>query len=390
MDGNIKAALDIGTYNINVVIANDAASKNIIGYGESPSIGFKKGMVSDIEACAKSIRAAVEQAEKMAGVRISSAYVGFSGSEIISTNIISTLELNQPNKEISSSDIQLIKDSCGTKVHTEEFLIIHLIPRDYAVNGCWGIDDPTGMVGSNMELEAHLVRARVAAIRNLYKALQRAEIKPMELLFTPLVIAEQLLEQAEKEIGTMVVDIGGSTTGLCWYHRGKPWLTTSLPIGSEHITSDMAIGLRAPMSVVAEIKSNFDLAEIAASAEEIEITGLSDHQLKRVSGQLVKKIIEARLSEIIDLIQTSIINYGQGVTPTELVLVGGGSKLKGLPEFFSQTIDIPVRVADINGTAAQLLINYGVQKHAKKYQKDEKLLKKFKSTFRSVINRFKN
>lgn len=385
MDGNIKAALDIGTYNINAVIAMDTDNgRSVIGYGESPSIGFKKGMVSDIEACAKSIRAAIEQAEKMAGVRISSAYVGFSGNEIISANIISTLELTEPNKEITSSDIDLIKESCRAQVHNEEFCVIHLIPRDYAVNGCWGIDHPIGMVGNIMDLEAHLVRARLTAIQNLYKALQRSEIKPEELLFTPLIMAEQLLEPAEKEIGTMVVDIGGSNTGLCWYHRGKPWLTTSLPIGSEHITSDMAIGLRAPMSVVAEIKSNLGLAEVAA-AEEIEITSLSNHQLKRVSRELVNEIIEARLNEIIDLIKSSINSFGHGITPAELVIVGGGSKLKGLTEFFSKNIDIPVRV--VNAEAAQLLINYGVQKKVKHNQGGNKLLTKLTSRFRSVVHK---
>lgn len=393
VDSNVVAALDIGTCSVNVIIGTTSnRQNNILGYGRSPSVGFKKGIVLDIEACAKSIKLAVGQAKKMSGIDIDHTYVGFSGGEIISSNVTMSLQLPEPNREITSADLELLIKKCRSKIHNN-YTYIHLIPREFAVNSYWGVDDPIGMVASRIEMETHMVRGQQPAIQNLYKALSLAEITPKETFYTPLIVADQVLTTVEKEIGVMLLDIGGSSTGLCWYHRGKPWLTTSLPIGGEHITSDMAIGLRIPMTIANQIKVNFSIEQL--TEREIAIPDLSTNQSKSVPLPIVKEIIDARLLEFTDLIKATIDNYGRGITPGELVLVGGGAKLTGIADFISNQLSLPVRIIeedrhlDISVGTAQMLLNYSLAREQQQTGSNS-FLTKLKSGFKNVMHRLCN
>ncbi|MBM7855221.1 cell division protein FtsA [Desulfohalotomaculum tongense] len=395
MSSSTLAVLDMGTSSITALIGSkNTQGLNIIGYGESPSIGFKKDVVFDIDACAKSIRTALNQAEKEAGIEVQHVYVGFSGCDIVSTNVISGIDIPKSKKEISARNLQLLFETCRAKARNDGLKLVHLIPREYAVDGNWGIDDPIGRVGQHLKIEAHLIQGRAAALQNLYQALEHAGVKVKGIFFTPLVLAHRLLQPVEKEVGTMLVDIGGNTTGLCWYRRGGPWLTISLPVGSEHVTGDLAIGLRLSLSAASKLKVKYGLKKLPAGAEEVELEG----QARKVPGRLISEIIEARVLELVDLIKMSIKEYGQGTRPLGLVITGGGAQLSGLPELLAEAIDLPVRVADFknedagippNGGSAAAVMEYAVDTMVKDCEHKNKLLTKLKSGFRSVIHRFR-
>ncbi len=398
MGSSVVAALDIGTYSIHALIAKQNESGlTISGYGKSPSVGIKKGMVSDIETCALSIKSAVDTAEKIAGLNIESAYVGFSGGDVFSSNVTSAVAKNESKSGITEADHEGILESCRLKVGNPEHFLIHLIPREYAVDGCWGIDNPVGMAGAKVEIEAHLIVGRTAAIKNLFKSLERAGITVKGLFFSPYVLADQLLQKAEKEIGYLLIDIGGGNAGLCWYHRGKPWLTTTLPVGGEHITSDLAIGLRIPISYAAKIKSQYGLNPFTAE-REIVIDDLPNGP-KTVSRQLVYEIIEARVNELIDFIEKIIGNYGQGIVPAGIILTGGGAQLPGLAEKISQSLELPVRVFKNTNrgkgniipeeTTILKIMEYGVNSMTKMQDSRVDLFDWMKGRLKDVIYKFK-
>lgn len=398
MGNEIIAVIDIGSYKITAAIGSKYNGEwTITGYGESPCIGFKKDMIYDVKACVKCIQSALAQAESQVGIKVNQIFVGFSGGNITSTNKVASINIPQSQKFVNYKDVDLVTKACQQKISSQELEIIHTTTRDYAVDGSWGISDPIGKKCSRLDMEAHIIHGQANAVQNLYQALKQAEIHAAGVFFIPYVLAYQLLEPVEKEIGTILVDIGGSTTGLCWFHRGKPWMTYTIPIGSEHVTSDLAIGLRLPISDASEVKINYGLQEMDVIGEAVEITAKSTMHNRKVSSKLIRDIIEARLQEMVDWINFSIKEYGQGLKPAEMVITGGGSKLVGLEEFFSMSANMPVRKIDYNNHAEKLPIDAGISSTFMEYvadnlQKDceqeNKLLFNLKSSLKNVIDRF--
>lgn len=392
MGSNVIAALDIGSHSINALIAkHDDTGLAVLGYGQSPSVGFRKGMVSDIEACALSIKSALNTAENMAGIGIKSAYVGFSGGDVYSENVMSSITVKNTCTEDAH---KRLLNSCSLQVHDRYFLL-HLVPREYAVDGLWGIAEPIGMNGSRVEIEAHLIMGRELAVQNLLAALYQAGIQVKGLFFNAYVFAHQLLQPAEKEIGYLLADIGSSSTGLCWYHRGKPWVTLSLPVGSGHITSDLAIGLHIPVSVAEEIKIKYGLTQLTNKNEEILIQGLPNGTQK-ISGQLVYDIIEARVNELIELINNLIKTYGQGIVPAGIVLMGRGTQMPGLMQKISAATGLKVRTfkdikqnENLEEITALQIMEYGVSNNVKNHDNRNDPLNILKERLKGVIYKLK-
>ncbi|WP_031513437.1 cell division protein FtsA [Desulfofalx alkaliphila] len=378
MGSGVLAALDIGTYNISAAIFSiKDGEAEIIACGESPALGMKRGSVCDIDACARSIATAVKEAEKTAGFLMPAAFVGFSGCSISSTNVVSGIDILDPAQGVTDVDLQLLMESCRAGSATDEMILVQQLPIDYGIDGCWGLSQPRGAKGKRLEAEVHLVYGQAEAINNLLASLHRGNIRPKALYYNPLVLADQVLQHADKQLGALLVDLGGATTDLCWYHRGLPRMTLSLPIGGEHITGDLAIGLHVPISVAAKIK----------------IDNNENKGMDTKTNQFINEIIDSRVTELADMIENSINTYGHGARPTKLVLIGGGAKLKGLPGMLEGNLNLPVHLIDeqegvhtsLNAVA---LIKYGQKNHMGVHDKKSNLLARVKGGFKSVIHKF--
>lgn len=382
MSSSVVAALDIGTSSVRMIVGTiDNRQAIVLGYGKSPSVGFKKGILLEAGACAKSIRSALEQAKGISKVKIDHTYVGFSGGEVTSANVITSLQLPEKNKAITPADITMINGKCRSKININN-RCIHIIPREFAVDGYWGAGRPVGMKASRLDMDAHTVLGQQSFLQSLHQALALAGIAPKEIFYTPLVVADQVLTTADKEIGTILLDIGGTNTDLCWYHRGKPWLTTFYPVGSEHITSDLAIGLRIPTAIANQIKIDYGVDQY-----------LPANQSTTLPTSSIKEIIAARLLEITDLIKATIANYGRGITPGKLVLVGGGAKTKGLANFITKQLNLPVDTLkddyylDKPVGTVKAILNYSLTRKQQEHIQCSTFTAKLKNKFKNTIDK---
>lgn len=390
MGSRLLAALDIGSYNITAVIGTNRDGTNKVeGYGHSPAVGFKKGTIYDIQSCLKSVKTALEQAEKMAGVSVDSCFVGFSGCQVLSSNVCCGIDVNE--NKISDHHLGLLHECCIAQVCNKEHIPLHLLPRAYGLDAHWGVVDPVGLKGGRLEIEAHLILGQKMAVESIKTVINSAGLHPMGLFYTPLVQAESMLQPAEKELGAMLIDIGGNTTGLCWFHRGHPWLTTSIPVGGEHITSDLAIGLRIPLSVAAMVKEKYGLLNTRPD-EKVEVQVLQNSQAKIVSRQLANEIIEARMFDLVDLIKQYIDIHGGGRRPSEIVLVGGGSRLLGIKELFHRTVDLPVRFGEDDKypgvVTAGYILEHGYNNTDMGLNTPSKFLTRINTGLKSMIHKF--
>lgn len=374
---NVVVGLDIGTTKVVAVVAEITLQGrlNIIGLGETPSGGLRKGIIVDIENTARAIEKAVEQAERMSGCHISSAFVGLTGPHIGSVNNRGVVAVTGEDGEVGPEDVERVLQAARVIPLPADRRIIHVLPRQYIVDGYDGIMDPIGMSGSRLEVETQIVTAAGAAVQNTIKSVQRAGLAVDELVLNPLASAEAVLQQAEKELGTVVVDIGGGTTEIAVISQGCLWFAAVLPIGSEHITSDLAVGLRTPLTQAEIIKKEHGcvLAELATENEFVEVPAVGGKEKKRVPRKMLAAIIEPRVEEIFNLVRREIDgSHFQGLLPGGVVLTGGGALLEGITQLASEALAMPVRLgwpensgglADMVASPAYAtavgLVNYG-------------------------------
>lgn len=276
---NVVVGVDIGTTKVVAVVAEVTTQGrlNIIGLGETPSGGLRKGIIVDIENTARAIEKAVEQAERMSGCHVTTVFVGLTGPHIGSVNNRGVVAVTGEDGEVGPEDVERVLQAARVIPLPSDRRIIHVLPRQYIVDGYDGIMDPIGMSGSRLEVETQIVTAAAAAIQNTLKSVQRAGLQVEELVLNPLASAEAVLQPAEKELGTVVVDIGGGTTEIAVFSEGSLWYASVLPIGSEHITSDLAVGLRTPLSQAEVIKKEHGCVSMEGINEnetvEVQVVG---------------------------------------------------------------------------------------------------------------------
>ena len=345
---NVVAGIDVGTTKICTIIAEVSDDKitDIIGVGTSPSKGLKKGMVVDIDDTVKSIEASVDEAERMAGLELESAFVGIAGSHISSLNSHGVVAVTGENKEITHEDIERVMDATKIISIPPEREIIHALPREYIVDGCKDIKYPLGMAGVRLEAETHIVTGSVTSIQNLAKSVNRAGIGVEDIVLQPLAASKAVLSESEKDLGVVLVDMGGGTTDIAVFKEGSIWYTAILPVGGDHVTSDIAVGLRTPKNNAEKIKIMHGSAEakLVDPDEEIDIVDTSGAQQRTVSRQRLAEIIEPRIDEIFTMVNDELRKGKcQDLVPAGMVITGGGSLLQGLPDFVSRKLDMPVR-----------------------------------------------
>ncbi len=359
---NMVVGLDIGTTKVVVVVAevNSEGCLDIVGLGETPSGGLRKGIVIDIDHTARAIEKAIEQAERMCGAKINSAFVGLTGPHIRSVNNKGVVAVTGAEGEIIPEDVQRVLQAARVIPLAAERRVIHVLPRQYIVDGYDGIMDPVGMSGSRLEVETQIVTAAGAVVQNILKSVQRANLGVDELVINPLASAEAVLQKAEKELGAVVVDIGGGTTEIAIISQGGLWFASVLPVGSEYITSDLAVGLRTPIVQAENIKKDHGcvLTEIISEAEFIEVPSVGGKEKRRVSLKALASIIESRVEEILVLTGREITGSEfQNLLPGGVVLTGGGALLKGITHFGSEILGMPVRlgIPEGNGGLADMV-----------------------------------
>jgi len=343
----VVVGLDVGTTKVVALVGNIIDGMiEIIGLGKAESRGLEKGVVVDIGRTITSIRKAIEEAENMADVKINSVYVGIAGKHITSINNSGTVSINRPDRIIAQDDVRRVVETAQAIQLPSESEMIHVIPRQYIVDGQDGITDPVGMTGTRLEVDVHIVTGAVTAVHNLVRCVENLDVGIEQIVLEPLASSMAVLSSAEKELGVVLMDIGGGTTDISVFRGGDIWFSKVIPIAGEHITNDITVGLQTPIEEAELIKKEAGtaLVESVAEDEKIEVATIGGDEKKTVSRKKLAKVIEPRVEELLDLGMQEVEDAGyRDLVPAGLVLTGGTSLLQGIAEFAAQRYDIPVR-----------------------------------------------
>jgi cell division protein FtsA len=352
------AVLDIGTTKTCALIGEltDTGTLRILGNGIAPSRGLRKGVVVDVKETALAIASAVEQAERVSGLTMEAAYVGIAGAHIQATNSRGVAAIHARHG-VTPEDIDRALESAEAIAVPVNREILHVIPRGFTLDGQDGVKDPVGMIGFRLEVEAHVVTGASASIQNVTRAVEAAGVRVIDLVLEPLAASEAVLTPAEKEMGVVLVDIGGGTTDIAIFVEGSIWHTVILPTGGIHITNDLAVGLRAPFDAAEEIKLKYGHAnpDEMFDSDLIDITAFGEEGRRIVTRRQIAEIIHARVEEICQLILAEIQRLGYDrLLPAGVVLCGGTAELEGIKSVARQVLDLPVRIGkprDLEGFA---------------------------------------
>jgi len=343
----VVVGLDVGTTKVVALVGNVADGMiEIIGMGKAESHGLDKGVVVDIGRTISSIRKALEEAENMADVKISSVYVGIAGKHINSINNSGTVSINRPDRIITNDDIHRVVETAQAIQLPPASEMIHVIPRQYIVDGQDGITDPVGMTGTRLEVDVHIVTGAITAVHNLVRCVEALDIGIEQIVLEPIASALAVLSSAEKELGVILMDIGGGTTDISVFRGGDIWFSKVIPIAGEHITNDITVGLQTPIEEAELIKKQAGtaLVDSVGEDEKIEVATIGGDEKKTVSKKKLAKIIEPRVEELLDLAMQEVEDAGyRDLVPAGLVLPGGTSLLDGIVEFAQHRYGIAVR-----------------------------------------------
>jgi cell division protein FtsA len=367
-EGKILVAIDVGTYKIVTVIAKVVENVvNVLGVSEVKSQGIRKGQVVDIEEAVHAINASLEAAERMAGYSASHVLVSLGGSQIDCQNSRGVVAVATPNGEISENDLQRVIDAAKAISIPSTRDIIHVLPRNYIVDGQEGIKDPVGMSGTRLEVDTHIVTANSVSLRNLEKAFSEVGVDIDSFAFSGYASSLSVLSDTEKELGVVLVDIGAGTTDISIYTEGSVAYSSVLAIGARHVTNDLAIGLRISLESAEKIKLFLSQTQnkrvvredgeeaTQKPSDEVDLTSLNlQEEIRKVSQKtLVDGIIRPRLNEICTMIGLEIKKSGFAAqTPAGIVFTGGGALTVGLREAARRSLAMPVRIGmptDVKG-----------------------------------------
>lgn len=351
---NYLVGLDIGTKKTVAIIGEitEEQKVEIIGIGVAESRGIRKGVVVNLDQTISAIKRAQEEAELMAGVEIDSAYVGISGSHIKSFNSRGVVAVSGKNREISREDIRRVIDQARALSIPPDREIIHIIPQEFIVDEQDGIKDPLGMSGIKLEVNVHIVTSAITSLQNLKNCLERAGIGLQEIVLNQIATSYSVLTHDERELGVGLIDIGAGTTEVAIFERGSLWYTSTIPLGGDNFTNDIAVGLRTPIPEAEKIKKKYGCVALPVTEEQetIEVPTVGKGRKSRVlSRQILADIIQPRAEEIFRLVDADIKRMGyEKSLNSGIVLTGGTALLDGLEEVAEEIFDLPVRRGDPN------------------------------------------
>ncbi len=342
----IVVGLDLGSTKVTAVVGEvDSDGITILGVGNVPCRGLRKGVVSNIEWTVRSIREAIDAAQTMAGVEINTVYAGVAGSHVRSH--VSDGVCAIQGREVTRADLDRVIEGARAIPVDADRMILHALPREYVVDNQDGIRDPIGMSGVRLQVRVNLVTAATSCVQNVVRCVERCGLAVADVVLQPLASASSVLSDDEKEIGVAVIDVGGGTTDLMLYADGGIAHVSVIPAGGNNITSDVAAGLRTPVAEAERLKRNYGcaLGRMIADDEEIEVPGVGGHSPRRVPRRLLSDIIEPRVEEIFSEARRRIEETGLlEQVSSGCVLTGGATLMEGMVECAEEILGMPVRL----------------------------------------------
>jgi cell division protein FtsA len=342
---NVIAAIDVGTTKICTILADVSEDQpRVIGVGISPSKGLHKGLVVNINEARESIRDSVRKAEQTSNYKVESAYIGVTGRHVTSNNNHGVVAITRNDRVVRPDDLKRVLTSAQSIKTPADRRLLHVIPRQYTVDGQAGVKNPVGMHGFRLDVETHVITAAVTSIQNLVKTIRSLRIDIEDLVLEPLASSEAVLSEDERQVGVVMADIGGGTTDVAVFKDGSIWHTSILPVAGYQLTRDVAIGLGLPFEIAEEMKKKYGsvmpvIDDGGSAAPAISKDGHG------VNYQDLCDIIKARVEEILKLIVLEMPNSNyEELIPAGLVLTGGSSNLAGLATLGQEVLNFPVRI----------------------------------------------
>lgn len=338
--------LDIGTTKICAIVGEVTIDGiDIVGIGSYPSKGLRKGVVINIEATVSSIKRAIEEAELMAGCEITSVFAGIAGGHIKGINSHGIVAIKE--KEVMPTDVARVIDAAQAVSIPLDREVIHVIPQQFIIDDQDGVRDPVGMNGVRLEAKVHIVTGAVTSAQNIIKCCNRAGLNVSDIILQQLASSEAVLSNDEKELGVMLVDIGGGTTDTAIFSGGSLMYTSVLTLGGNHLTNDVAVGLRTPTHEAEKIKLKYgcSTAGMVHKDETIEVPSVGGRSSRVLSRQILAEILEPRMEEVFTLVHQELIRSGcEDMVAGGVVLTGGTSIMEGTTELAEQIFNLPVRL----------------------------------------------
>lgn len=361
MAEEIYAGLDIGAYAVRIAVGKTVPGSeskdhlHVIGAVEVPSGGVAKGSVTDIEEAVSSVSKALEQAERLTGLPINAAWVAISGTQMLAQESRGVVGVARPDGEIQEEDVERAIQAARTVATPPNFEIIHVIPKGFIVDGQRGIKDPVGMHGTRLEVDALIIQGLGSHIKNLTKCVYRTGLDIEDLVFSVLATSEACLTHRQKELGVCVVNIGSTTTSLAVFEEGDILHTAVLPVGSDYVTRDLAMGLRTSMDVAEQVKIRYAtcLTETVGKKEQIDLAEFGVEGAEMVDRAFVAEITQARMQEIFEKVDAELRKVERsGLLPAGVVLTGGGVKILGCVEAAKDAFRLPVTISAALGISS--------------------------------------
>lgn len=347
-DKNLIVGLDIGTSKVVAIVGEvspDGSEVEIIGIGQHPSRGMKKGVVVNIESTTNSIQRAAEEAELMSGCEIHSVYTGIAGSHIRSMNSHGIVAIR--DKEVDQDDIDRVIDAARAVAIPADQRIIHVLPQEFVIDNQEGIREPIGMSGVRLEAKVHLVSGAASAAQNIVKCIRLCGLEVDDMILEQLASSEAVLTNDEKDLGTCLVDIGGGTTDIAVFTEGAIRYTSVIPIAGDQVTNDIAVAMRTPTQYAEEIKIKYAcaLTKLTNADEMIEVPSVGARPPRYLARQTLADVVEPRYEELFTLIQAQLRRSGyEDLIAAGIVLTGGSAKMDGVIELAEEVFHMPVRV----------------------------------------------
>lgn len=343
---DLIVGLDIGTTKVCAIVGeqNDKGNLEIIGLGTHPSFGLKRGVVVNIDKTVDSIKNAVEEAERMAGCEIQNVIVGIAGGHIKGVSGHGMITLR--NREVTKRDVERVIESANALIIPADREIIHVIPQEYIVDGERGIKDPVGIFGMKLETNVHIVTGQVTAAQNLVKCIHSSGMDVSDVVLEQIASSEAVLSEDEKEIGCVLIDIGGGTTDIAIFSAGSIRYTENLTLGGDHLDRDVALGLSTPLAESRKLKEKHGVAlsELVQPQDIVEVESVAGRKSRHVSKRDLALIIEPRMEEIFTFVKREILKSGyKDLLPAGAVITGGTIKMNGTVELAERILEMPVR-----------------------------------------------
>jgi cell division protein FtsA len=358
MKDHVLVGLDLGTSHIRIAVGQVVATPekrsalHVIGAVEVPSQGIAKGSITSLEDVVSVVSQCLEQAERVVGLPIGEATVGIGGTGVVTQDAKGVVGVSRADGEIRPEDVTRAFDSARAFINPANQEILHVLPRTFTIDGQRGIKDPVGMQGIRLEVDVHLIQGISSHVRNITKAVFRTGLDIAELVYSPLAVAEAITSSRERELGVCIVCIGASTTGIAVYEGGELLQALTVPLGADHITSDLAIGLRISLDAAERLKCSYGTAlpeTIPTHGGDVTLRDIGADSDEVVPLRFVSEIIEARAEELFERIGAELKKIDrEGMLPAGIVLTGGGAKLPGMVEVAKRVLRLPCSLGSVH------------------------------------------